>query len=92
VRDAKRKAIELEKKAAVEKSRAMKAAAVTEEPGAGSSGEKDSTVETKEEESKAKSEYSVFVLLLLLIILLLGFGSIPMLNVVMSSNVDLAGS
>jgi hypothetical protein len=97
VRDAKRKAAEVEKKAAAEKERAVKAAAekeraaVTEERGAGSSGEKDSAAEAEKEESKAQSEYPVFVVLLLLI-LLLGFDSIPMLNVVVISNVDLASS
>ncbi|KAM0896172.1 hypothetical protein ACQ4PT_023350 [Festuca glaucescens] len=60
-RDAKRKADELERKAAAEKETAAKAAAaekeravVTEEKGAGSSGEKDSSMDAEKEESKAK--------------------------------------
>ncbi|VAI84512.1 unnamed protein product [Triticum turgidum subsp. durum] len=61
-RDAKRKAAELEKAAAAEKERVVKAAAekekressvVTEERGAGSSAEKDGSTEVEKKESKA---------------------------------------
>lgn len=61
-RDAKRKAAELEKAAAAEKERVVKAAAekekressvVTEERGAGSSAEKDDSTEVEKEEGKA---------------------------------------
>jgi len=62
VRDAKRKAEELEKKVAAEKERAVKAAAEKEKPvkeaaavtEAGSSVEKDSSTEAEKEEGKAK--------------------------------------
>ena len=67
VRDAKRKAEEAERAAAA-KERAAKAAVekvespvVTEEPGAGSSGEKGDKMEVEQEGSKARSEYPAAV-------------------------------